>query len=93
MKRPPLNREILKFMKSNPQYDWFRKVSLYSQFEDWSPETVGRTLRELEEEGKLQVGYYDGKYAKGLAKYKLSGVVEKKQSVEIINNVAYIKQC
>lgn len=78
-------------MKSHPEYVWFKKASLYSQFEDYSPETIGRTLRELTEQGKLQVGYYDGKYAKGLAKYKLSEVVEKKQTVEIINNVAYIK--
>jgi hypothetical protein len=91
MARPPLNKEILKFMRNHPEYTWFKKVSLYSQFEDWSPETIGRTLRELEETGKLQVSYYDGKYAKGLAKYKLAEVVEPKQSVEIINGLAYIK--
>jgi hypothetical protein len=93
MTRPPLNKEIIKFMRANPEYTWFKKVSLYSQFEDWSPETIGRTLRELEERGKLQVSYYDGKYAKNLARYKLAEKVEPKQSVEIINNIAYIKQC
>jgi len=91
MARPPLNKEILKFMRNHPEYTWFKKVSLFPQFEDWSPETIGRTLRELEETGKLQVSYYDGKYAKGLAKYKLAEVEEKKQRVEIINNIAYIK--
>ena len=73
MKRPALNKEILKFITNNKdKYEWFRKVSLYTQFEDWSPETIGRTLRGLEEEGRLTVGYYNGKYAKGLAMYKLN---------------------
>ena len=50
---------------------WHKKVHLYAVAEDWSPETVGRDLRKLEEEEKIEVGYYDGKYAKGLAKYRL----------------------
>lgn len=53
-------------------YIWFRKVKLYPVFEDWSPETIGRTLRDLESDGYLEVDYYDGKYAKGLARYKQS---------------------
>lgn len=77
-------------MERNSDHVWFRKVSLFPQFEDWSPETIGRTLRQLEEEGKLEVGYYDGKYAKGLAKYKLKEKVSPKQKVEIINGVARI---
>lgn len=86
MARPPLNKEIIKFMKSKPEYVWFRKVSLYSQFEDWSPETIGRTLRDLEEQGKLNVGYYDGKYAKGLAQYKLTERQAPKQVIEQLEN-------
>jgi len=73
-------------MKSNQDIVWFRKVSLFSQFEDWSPETVGRTLRELEEQGRLNVGYYDGKYAKGLAKYKLAEKQAPKQVIEELPN-------
>jgi hypothetical protein len=53
------------------QYTWYKKVSLYRIAEDWSPETVGRTLRDLESKGKLTVGKYNGKYAKGLVRYKL----------------------
>jgi DNA-binding transcriptional ArsR family regulator len=71
MKRPLLEREIMRFIKNKPEYIWFKKVSLYPYFEDYSPETVGRALRSLQEKGKLEVGYYDGKYSKGLAKYKL----------------------
>ena len=92
MARPPLNKEILKFMRNNSQYTWFKKSSMYSQFEDFSPETIGRTLRELEEKGQLNVSYYDGKYAKNLAKYKLADKVEPKQTVEIINGIAYINK-
>jgi gamma-glutamyltranspeptidase len=55
--------------KINSHEGYLKKVELYVTAEDWSPETVGRSLRELAEEGKIQVGYYDGKYAKNLAKY------------------------
>jgi ribosomal protein L7Ae-like RNA K-turn-binding protein len=53
----------------NSHEGWHKKVHLYTIAEDWSPESAGRALRELKEEGKIQVGYYDGKYAKNLAKY------------------------
>lgn len=78
-------------MQSKPEYIWFRKASLYSQFEDWSPEGVGRELRKLTEDEELEVGYYDGKYAKGLAKYKLKGKPEPKQVVEVKDGVAILK--
>ena len=66
--------EVLKAHFNKYQDDWHKKVHLYAVAEDWSPETVGRCLRDMAEEkdGKkpfLRVGYYDGKYAKGLAKY------------------------
>ena len=56
---------------------WHKKVQLYVIAEDWSPETVGRELRRLEEDKKIGVGYYNGKYSKNLAKYRLQGEVEK----------------
>lgn len=57
---------------------WHKKVHLYAVAEDWSPETVGRALRDMVNpqdgsEPKLEVGYYNGKYAKGLAQYRLVG--------------------
>lgn len=63
--------------------DWYKKSSLYAIAEDWSPETVGRTLRELEEEEIISVDYYDGKYAKNLAKYKYGLEVKKIPTYEI----------
>lgn len=84
MKRPKLKKVLLKFMRDNSsKYSWFKKTSLYSVAEDWSPETVGRTLRELVEEGKLEVEYYNGKYAKGLAKYRTRSYQEQLFSVTI----------
>jgi len=56
---------------------WHKKVHLYGVAEDFSPETVGRKLRELESEGKIEVGLYNGKYTKGLAQYRLKGELKK----------------
>lgn len=53
----------------NSHDGWHKKVHLYAVVEDWSPETAGRALRDLAEEGKINVQYYDSKYAKGLAMY------------------------
>lgn len=74
-KRPILKQEILKLLNNAKiKYGealWYKKVQFYPMLEDWSPETVGRELRILAEKGYIEVGYYDGKYAKGLAKYRL----------------------
>lgn len=48
---------------------WFKKSALYAVAEDWSPETVGRKLRLLVEEGKIKGGFYDGRYRKNLKRY------------------------
>ena len=56
---------------------WHKKVYLYGVAEDFSPETVGRKLRELESEGKIEVGLYNGKYTRGLAQYRLKGELKK----------------
>lgn len=58
----------------NSHDGWTKKVHLYAVAEEWSPETVGRALRDLAEpkdgsEPKILVSYYDSKYAKGLAMY------------------------
>ena len=50
---------------------WHKKVHLYAIAEDYSPETVGRALRQLEEEDKIEVSYYDGRVAKNLAMYAI----------------------
>ena len=51
--------------------EWFKKVQLYVIADEagYSPETCGRTLRDMAKIGTISVGYYDGKYAKNLAKY------------------------
>ena len=70
MKRPALHKVLMDFIEKR-EYKWYKKVSLYSIAEDWDATTVARTLRKLAEEGKLERGEYDGKYAKGLVRYKL----------------------
>lgn len=69
---------------------WHKKVSLYAVAEDYSPETVGRALRNLVEEGKIFVDYYDGKIAKNLAMYSAQPIKRKKQIVNIIDGKAVI---
>lgn len=74
---------LLQYLKENE--GWHKKVALYAIAEDWSPETVGRTLRDMHDEGTIFVNYYDGKYAKNLAMYAIAHKVEpKKVKWEII---------
>lgn len=61
----------------NANEGWHKKVHLYAIAEDWSPETVGRELRLLEEEEKIEVDYYSGKYSNGLAKYRIKQPLKK----------------
>ena len=91
MKRDNTCEQVLLTYFSENKTEWIKKVLLYVQAEDWSPETVGRTLRTLEEEGKISVSYYDGKYAKGLAQYKLGKVeLPKKPHYEVIDGRAVL---
>ena len=78
-------REILiEYLRNNT--DWNKKVHLYAVAEDYSPETVGRCLRSLEEEGEIVAGYYDGKYSKNLVKYIIKGSEPKIIKPKIIIN-------
>lgn len=54
---------------------WIPKGSLYSvgEEEGYSPEYVGRELRTLAEEGKIQVDYYKSKRNIELARYSRLG--------------------
>jgi len=75
MTRPKLNKAIMKLLheahiKHNEKF-CYKKVQFYPMFEDYSPETIGRTLRDLADKQLIEVSYYDGKYAKNLARYKL----------------------
>lgn len=80
---------LLEYLKNNPR-QWHKKVNLYVVAEDWSPETVGRDLRQLEEEKIISVDYYDGKHAKGLAMYSYEKPPTLKTKVEIINGKAIV---
>lgn len=82
---------LLQYLKDNPK-QWHKKVNLYVIAEDWSPETVGRDLRDMKEEKIINVDYYDGKYAKGLAMYSYEHVPKLKTKVEVVNGVARITQ-
>ena len=81
---------LLDYLKQNK--GWHKKVSLYVIAEDWSPETVGRDLRALQESGEIQVGYYDGKISKGLAKYAFEKQPELKTKVELVDGIARVTQ-
>jgi len=58
---------LLQYLKEN--VGWIKKVQLYVVAEDYSPETVGRALRILTEEGKIFVDYYKGRFKQDLAMY------------------------
>lgn len=71
---------LLKYFKDNK--DWHKKVSLYVVAESWSPETVGRALRLMQEDGELNVSYYKGRYTdRKLARYILAGTKQQFRTV------------
>lgn len=80
---------LLQYLKDNPR-QWHKKVSLYVIAEDWSPETVGRDLRDMEKDKIINVDYYDGKHSKGLAMYSYEHVPKLKTKVEVVDGVARV---
>ncbi len=84
-----MEKILLDYLINNTQ-TWFKKVELYvlADTHGYSPESAGRALRKLAEDGIIQVSYYDGRFAKNLAKYCHDAPIEKKRRVQIINNKA-----
>lgn len=84
MKRETTCKEVL-YRHIQATESWIKKASLYLVAEDWLAETVGRALRDLEENNFIKKSYYDGKYAKGLVQYARLGTVgfEKLKKVEV----------
>lgn len=77
-KRPPLKPHLLKWLNDNPGVH--KKVDLYPVGDEieFSAESVGRELRNLEKAEEIHVDYYDGKYVKGLAQYSALPITQKK---------------
>ncbi len=82
MKRIKCKDVLLDYIQTHE--GWLKKVDLYKIAEEFSPETAGRALRLLAEENKIQVQYYDSKYAKNLAMYSRIGEAPKKFEPNII---------
>lgn len=88
MKKDSLKLFLLSYIDANE--GWHNKGQLYAigDEEGYSPEYVGRELRALAEENKIQVSYYKSKRNIELARYSRLGesipkpVVPKIQIVE-----------
>jgi len=87
MRRLILKNKLLNYLQTNP--GWHKKVHLFVVAEQmgYSPETCGRRLRELADEGKIKAGYYSGQYAKNLTKYTADEI-----PVETIKKTVYESQ-
>lgn len=90
MKRPELKPYLLNWLNNNK--GWHKKVDLYvigDQIEH-SAESTGRALRELAEIKEINVDYYDGRWAKHLAKYSSKDTpkpTKPNYKIEIINGI------
>lgn len=79
---------LLDFLKANPGYH--KKVHLYAVAEDWSPEMVGRTLRNMvnpkdKSTPKALVDYYKGTRRKvNLAMYSIGDWQQPKINYQIV---------
>lgn len=83
-----MEKILLTYLREN-EGQWFKKVELYllADEQGYSPETCGRTLRDLESRGIIKVDYYDGKYAKNLAKYSYKPL-ERKPIIRVVDGKA-----
>lgn len=83
-----LKESLADYLKNAP--GWHKKASLYVVAEElgYSPETAGRKLRELAEEGTIAVEYYTGQRKQQLSKYSYDKPQEKKLIIKIINGIA-----
>jgi DNA-binding transcriptional regulator PaaX len=83
MKRIGIENVILNYFQEH-RNTWIKKGDLYALSYEYgySPEYLGRSLRLMEEQGTLKVGYYDGKYSKNLAQYCYGGVEQTKTIYE-----------
>lgn len=90
--RKGLRDGLLNYLKNNN--GWHKKVALYIVADElgYSPESGARALRDLAEDKIINVDYYDGKHAKGLAMYSYEKVPELKTKVEIIDGKAFLKE-
>lgn len=75
---------------------WMTKGQLYlvAEREEYSPENCGRRLRELAEEGKIQVDTYRGKRNQELVRYSRLGEskpLPSKPKITIINQDGMFK--
>jgi len=64
----------VKYLQDNPGWHGKVNIQLYGiENWPWSPDTIGRKLRLAAEAGEIEVGEYDGRYVKGLARYCSKG--------------------
>jgi len=75
MKRKPCRDVLLDYFKVHPN-QWIKKVDLFVICYEYShsPVSTDRRLMEMENEGLIKVGKYNGKYTKNLAQYCYGGV-------------------
>lgn len=92
MKGTPLKNILLDHLNKMP--DWQSKGSMYvvAEREGFSPESAGRKLRELAEEGLILVDYYKSKRNVDLARYARIGEPAPKLKSRMIerNGIMYL---
>lgn len=81
---------LLKYLQITP--GWTKKVHLYAIAEDYSPETVGRTLRSMADERLIFVDFYDGRIAKNLAMYSIAPKLPTQKTIYEIIEVDGIRK-
>lgn len=88
MRQETLKDILLEQINATQGYISKGSLYLYGEQEQYSPESVGRCLRNLEKKGEIQVDYYTGKRKQKLARYARLGEskpVPQKPKIEIIN--------
>lgn len=92
-----ISKRLLNFIKER-EGQWVKKIDLFvfAYEYGYSPESVGRALRDLSEtkDGgapKIKKTYYNGRLAKGLVQYSYNPQPFK-SPIRIVDGVAYFQQ-
>lgn len=82
--RPSIKKQIVIWLNQNTGFH--KKVDMFVLGDTWgySPETIGRALRQLAENKEINVDYYNGTYAKNLAKYASLSVKKSTPKVQLV---------
>ena len=88
--KPDTCKEIMLNHLKEHKGEWVKKGAMYCVAEEagFSPETGARKLRELAEDGTIQMDMYKGQRGQKLARYAYDKPIERKLIIKVVDGKA-----